>query len=259
MSRAPRKPLRSTREGADIHRDAARRGFFQAIEDVAPHVGGELVEKVAPPFMLLAEHLEATRGHPSWANLDRLRTAPSRLEKATAEESSEARERIMERCRLQVDLLKALDGWAGRYHRGRDTWILDYALRHLERVWRFSKAEGIDSPPALGDAGPPISYAYRTRPAPTYEPPHESRADYLERIHAYVEDVEKEYRAAGWEDTPHRPHGLTHLRWLVRHQCLALPYHECGRVDPSNIRKAIQELSALLPLTLRPAPGRRIR
>ena len=247
MSPAKRKPLRLPGGEGDDYRAAARLGFLQAVEDVAPHVVAKLRGDVGPPYAHLAKHLAETGSHPWHRSLRGITTAPDRRAKLEAAGWDEGVARVT----LQETVLDALTAWAERYHLHRDPWILDHALRHLWAEYRRGE------PMPLGTVGPSVTFRYAPGPAPPeYEPPYETRAAYLERVEAYVQAVQGAYRESGWEDTPHRPHGWTHVRWTVRHQCLGLPYDECSRADPSNVRKAIQAVSELLPLTLRPAPGR---
>ena len=248
MSPAPRKPLRSTREKSDTYLAAARLGFLQAVEDVAPHVGAELLEEVRPRFECLASHLEDTEAHSFHRTLRALRTAADRRARAEAAASSEPRTRVLERVALQVDLLDALETWATPYHLHRDGWLLDYALTHLWAVYRRG------DPAPLGTVGPAVAYQYASPPGPTYEPPHETRAEFLERVDAYMEEVESDLRRSGWDEAPHRPHGGAHLRWLARFQVAGETVEGisgAARVGKRNVERALKSSADLIGLTRR--------
>ena len=247
MSPAKRKPLRLPGGEGDDYRAAARLGYLQAVEDVAPHIAAKLREDVGPPYAHLADHLAETRSHPLHRSLRGITTAPDRRAKLEAAGWDEGVTRV----NLQEAVLDALTAWAEPYHLHRDPWILDHALRHLWAEYRNRKKE----PVPLGTVGPSVTFRYARGPAPPeYEPPYETRAAYLERVGEYVQAVEGAYRESGWEDTPNRPHGRMHLRWLARFQVNGEKVNDLAAsvgVQPRPLQSALKGAAELIGLTRR--------
>src|SRR5688572_17320326 len=213
------------------------------MDEVAPAAGRELWDRAGPAYVRLVDYLDASEAPYHYRALRGLRIAASTPPPTRADTRT--------RVELQGGLLAALEAWAEPYNLHRDDWPIEHALFALE----YARAKG--GPVPLGSVAPPVVEQYVPHAGPVYHPGRETGPDYLERVSVFMAEVEADYRASGYADTPHKPHASTHLLWLARHQVLGLPYRECAAVDLSNIADAIRELAALLPLTLRPERGRR--
>lgn len=150
---------------------------------------------------------------------------------------------------------------------------------HWEDAPKLSGAERILLDP-LGDAWVRVGdddgkmfaeYPRYTLPRDLREwnPTGERRAAFLARVDGWLTETERDLRARGYQQTPSLkaesllsasgvPH--RHFTWLARHQVLRTPYDKVAtNCDTSTIRRACVELARYLPLTLRPAPGRRMK
>ncbi len=104
-----------------------------------------------------------------------------------------------------------------------------------------------------------------------WEPTRERRDTYLARLRQWTRDTEADLAHRGYQRAPKLkaesvlsakgvPH--RHFTWLAQHQVLGMTWDEVAskaRTDPSTVRRACVDLAKRLPITLRPAPGRRRR
>lgn len=141
MSPAPRRPFRA-RSGADQETTRFRLLFLQAVHEVRPKVSFELVDRVYPAFMRLADAVECEDVDELWVlDWDRVepRERPVRFigplpegaEEIRAEEEEEYQRKKTHLVELREGLRKALLAWAEPYNLHRDEWILDYAVALL--------------------------------------------------------------------------------------------------------------------------------
>ena len=173
--------------------------------------------------------------------------------------------------------------WAEGYQLHRDPWVLDHVALAFQ-VHRHDQEAGAQVPFEVGRAVPVLEYERPKDPLTNkssrryisgsnhlwrrmkwmheYLPAEETRQEFIERMAAiifrYATDQEEIYKAAQWEPAPDKVSLCIHLTWLVKHQCLGFTYRDSGDIGDSSIRKAIKKLAQELPLTLRPAPGRRL-
>jgi len=224
----PKRALRPAGEPDHALREAFWRTFSELIPGDA---ASKLRAQAGPSFARLAE----TRGdeHGSWRTVRRLRT------RATRHDADRA-------------LLEAVEAWARPYSLHKNDWPLDYALTYLWRCWR----KGVDVLP-LADGVPVVAEQFADWTVPGPAPARETEAQWMARAREYWSEAEADHRAAGFKEPAYHPHDLMHLCWLVKHQCMRLPYERCGTAETSNIASAVRKTAARLDLELRTARGRR--
>jgi len=286
MSPAPKRPFRSIRPQHDPERTMIRIQFLDALDHETSGKATQRLEEARPAFEQLASVLESSGVFEPWW-LSRLpRVLPSDVPPDEPDDvptvelpesdgkpdplrfPAEWREDVLAGVLdalspEDVDLTEPLHAlrevlreWAVPYHLHEDEWVADHLSLALQTE-RFVREAGGKDPLRIGLQIPFVAYdPPRTIHPPRYRSDKETSAEHEKRVSAYREAVEMHSREQGWEPAPTRLHLTEHLRWLVRHHCLGRPYHDCGRADESNIRKAITALTKVLPLSPRPAPGR---
>ena len=226
MSPARKMPFRRKAGRGDPSTANLRYEFFRAVDDVAPHLAGEMVQVVGPTLRQLAERL--TEGDLHW---------------------------FAWIARDQEEFMTAWWGWAQPYGFHLDSWILDHVLCLLPAFLRNPDIAPIFSgAPVL--AAYPVPGRQITPPGP-YRPDRETLADYQKRVSEYANLVADVAHVTGWEPSRAKPNTTRHLRWLARFQVLgetveAIAHaEEPEPLDRRSVERALKEMADLIGLTRR--------
>lgn len=228
---APRQPMRPGDPRQDGWLLGLRADFLATVDRIAPDMPGSLLDELGPPFAALAE----VRG----LDPDRINAAPTA---ASLHRTPEGRA-----------MVEAMRAWAAPCGLDRDPWVADALLRCL---WVAAHL-GTVAPVSLVNGAGSVAYWVPGAVDAPYRPDRESWTGFLRRMEARREAT----AAAGWADAPYLPHRARDLDWLVRRvvrrwtwdairAAAAAHSPDGGGPDLRTVRRAVQAMAKLLPITL---------